>query len=57
MRPLIAFFLCAVGILLPWRLRVWYAETLGWLAQGVYWIYSSLLGIIIKSLKKGKNPQ
>ena len=29
----VAFTLSALGILLPWRARVWYSEGLGWMAQ------------------------
>jgi hypothetical protein len=29
----IALSASAVGVLLPWRARIWYSEGLGWLAQ------------------------
>jgi len=54
MRRWIAFVLCLIGVCLPWRLRVWYGKALGWWAQGVYWIYTGLLKMIVKGLKAGK---
>jgi hypothetical protein len=29
----VAATLSAIGVVLPWRSRVWYSEGLGWLAQ------------------------
>jgi hypothetical protein len=29
----VAFAASALGVLLPWRARVWYSESLGWVAQ------------------------
>ncbi len=53
MRRWFANVLCAIGVLLPWRLRVWYANALGWWAQGVYWLYTTLVKTIVKHLKAG----
>ena len=33
LRIAVAFSLSAVGVLLPWRLRCLFSESLGWLAQ------------------------
>ncbi len=52
MRTWLAFVICLIGLLLPWRLRVLYANMLGWVTQAVYWTYQFLLKIIIQSLKK-----
>lgn len=57
MKRLIALLICTVAILLPWRLRVFFANSLGWIAQGVYWLYFSLMRLIIKNLKKGENDR
>ncbi len=47
----IAWLICVVAVLLPWRLRVWFASALGWGAQGVYWLYARILAVLVKNLK------
>lgn len=54
LRKCMAFFMCLIGLLLPWRLRIIYSEVLGWLFQFIYLNYVTLLNFIIKELKKAK---
>lgn len=57
MRREVAFFICLIAVLLPWRLRVWFANAIGWMAQGVYWIYMKIFKIIIRNLTPSKPPE
>lgn len=52
-RRILAFFLCLTGVLLPWRLRVLYSETLGWLVQFVYMNYIYIIKFILREVEKG----
>lgn len=54
LRRIIAFPLCLAGVLLPWRLRVIYAEGLGWLVQFIYMSYIYTLKFILKELDSAK---
>lgn len=51
----LGFLFCLIGILLPWRLRVLYSELLGWIFQGLYLIYFSLIKFISKNLSAQEN--
>lgn len=55
-RKFFAFLLCAVGLILPWRLRCLYSEILGWITQFFYLNYINLLNLIIAELQKAQ-PQ
>ena len=46
------FIICSIGVILPWRLRIIYAEILGWIAQLIYLIYFSIFKFIIKNLSR-----
>jgi hypothetical protein len=53
-RKSIAFLVCSVGLILPWRLRCLYSEILGWITQFIYLNYIGLLKFIIAELQKAK---
>ncbi len=53
-RKLIAFIICSIGVLLPWRLRCLYIEVLGWITQFFYFSYFFILKFIINELEKAK---
>ena len=54
MRQWFAFLICLLGLVLPWRLRVLYANLLGWVTQGAYRFYQAVMRIIVEGLKKGE---
>jgi len=54
-RRIIAFFICLIGIALPCRIRILYAEFLGWLTQGIYFFYFSIIKFIISHIKVGRS--
>lgn len=54
LRKCIAFFICSLGLILPWRLRCLYSEILGWITQFIYLNYINLLKFIIVELQKAK---
>jgi hypothetical protein len=49
-----AFFVCLIGVLLPWRLRVAYSEIVGWITQFIYYSYFGILNFILKELRKAE---
>jgi len=53
MSRFIAFFTCCLALLLPHRLRCWFAEGLGWLVQGAYFMYYGLLNRLLRELRDG----
>ncbi|HAF95075.1 MAG: hypothetical protein A2X34_00650 [Elusimicrobia bacterium GWC2_51_8] len=55
LRRIMAFPLCLVGVLLPWRLRVIFSECVGWIIQFIYMNYIYTLRFILKELEKAKN--
>ena len=50
-RKIISFFICLVGVLLPWRLRIIYAEVIGWFSQVFFGAYVRSLKLILHLLK------
>ena len=52
MRRILAFLLCALGALLPLRLRVLYSEALGWFAQYYHYLFRSLVTYIVREVEK-----
>jgi hypothetical protein len=46
-----SFFICVVGVLLPWRLRIIYAETIAWTVEVIYYLYFSLFKLVLKNLE------
>ena len=48
----IGFFLCLFAVLLPWRLRILFAEFLGWLTQLIYYTYYCIFNYILRELRK-----
>jgi hypothetical protein len=48
---LIAFFVCLIGLILPFRLRIIFSEILGWFIQFIYFSYFGLFNFILKELK------
>lgn len=55
-KQLAGFMICVVALCLPWRLRVLFAEALGWCFQAVYWLYWSSLRMLLKHLKPQQGP-
>ncbi len=53
-KKIIAFIICGIGVLLPWRLRCIYSEALGWVAQFFYLNYFAILKFIVDELAKAK---
>ena len=51
-RKALAFTICLIGALLPWRLRVLYSELLGWIAQGYHYLFRSLVKLIVDEVRK-----
>jgi hypothetical protein len=51
-RKCLAFFICAIGVLLPWRARIIFSEILGWITQFIYLNYIVILKFIINELEK-----
>lgn len=47
-----AFIVCCIALALPWRLRVIFSSLMGWLAQGLYFLYAGLLNYIVRELRK-----
>ena len=41
-----------IGVLLPWRLRIIYAEIIAWTVQAVYSFYFWLFNLILKNVEK-----
>lgn len=54
MKVVMGFFICLVGIILPWRLRIVYAEGLGWVAQMMHFLYFSFLKFLVKNISRKK---
>ena len=55
MKKLLYFSMCAVGVLLPWRLRNLFAVTLNGIFQTLYRLYFNIVIYILRSLKKDDN--
>ena len=53
-KKIIAFVICGIAVMLPWRLRCLYSEALGWVTQFFYFNYFSILKIILSELEKAK---
>jgi len=51
-RKALAFTICLIGALLPWRLRILYSELLGWIAQGYHYLFRSLVKLIVDEVRK-----
>jgi len=54
MRGWWTLLVCLIGLALPWRLRVAYANLLGWITQGTYWVYGAVMKKLVDNLRKGK---
>jgi hypothetical protein len=55
MKKLLAYIICSIGVLLPWRLRILFAEALGWIAQGMTLAYFFIVRMIIRALSPEKS--
>ncbi len=55
----IAFILCFIGVLLPWRARIIFSDLLGWGVQFVYFSYYGTLNFLLRELKTngGEKPE
>ncbi|MCX5778490.1 MAG: hypothetical protein NTU66_04650 [Elusimicrobia bacterium] len=47
-----SLLVCIIGVLLPWRLRIIYAEIIAWTVQAVYSFYFWLFNLILKNVEK-----
>ncbi len=47
----LAFFVCLIAVLLPYRLRIVFAEFVGWVVQFFYGTYFGIINFILKELK------
>lgn len=56
-RKIMAFILCGIGLILPWKLRCIYIEILGWITQFFYLSYIVILKFILQELQKAKAEQ
>ena len=52
MKRIRSWTVCAVASILPWRLRVMFANLLGWWAQALYGLIYFLTRTIVKALNK-----
>ncbi len=48
----IGFTICLFAVLLPFRLRILFAEFLGWLTQLIYYTYYGIFNYILRELRK-----
>ncbi len=51
---IISFIVCSIGIILPYRLRILYAEIIGWSVHFFYTGYYGTLNYILHELKKNQ---
>lgn len=54
MKRIFIFLFCLIALLLPWRLRVLYANFLAYTFQAIYWLVTCLTRTIVKGLQDGK---
>jgi hypothetical protein len=54
-RKILAFIICSVGVILPWRLRIIYSEILGWVAQAATAAYFYIVRFLVKNLAHPDN--
>jgi len=54
LRRYIAFIICLIAILLPWRLRIIYSEAIGWVGQLLFFVYISIIRFILNEVKVKK---
>ena len=50
----IGFIICIFAVLLPWRIRIIFAEIVGWFVQIFYGVYYGLFNFMLKELRKAK---
>lgn len=48
----IGYFVCAIALMMPWKLRIIFSEILGWITQAIFYTYYGILAFMIKELKK-----
>ncbi|MFA7074258.1 MAG: hypothetical protein WC234_03610 [Endomicrobiaceae bacterium] len=48
------YIICGAALLMPCRLRILYAEFVGWIVQGFYFIYYHIMKTILNGLENGK---
>ncbi|MDP7322305.1 MAG: hypothetical protein QF441_17005 [Bacteriovoracaceae bacterium] len=51
---IIGFIICFFALVLPWRIRIIFAELIGWIVQGFYYAYYGIFNYILKELKKAQ---
>ncbi len=52
---LIALVVCLIAVLLPFRLRIVFAEFVGWVVQFFYATYFGIINFILKELKSAQD--
>lgn len=50
-KTIITYIVCFPALLMPCKLRILYAELLGWILQFLYYIYYSIMKIIFNEIK------
>lgn len=50
-----AGIICSIAMLLPWRLRIIFADALGWAAQLAYLSYYGTLNFLLTELRKAQH--
>ena len=54
MGKVIGLIISFIGLLLPWRLRIFFSEILGWITQFIYFTYYGIFNFILSELRKAK---
>ena len=49
-RRLLGIVICSIGVILPWRMRIWYAELLGWTVQAFYLLHYNMIKFMLHHL-------
>ncbi len=57
MRRIIAFIICTIAVVLPYRLRTIFSEILGWIMQFLYLLYYVIFKCIIDNLVVDKKEK
>lgn len=52
-----AVLICSIAVLLPWKLRCLFAETLGWIAQVFYVSYAKMFKFLAAQLQNEKGKK
>ena len=56
-RKILAFCICSIALILPWRLRCLFSEMIGWVVQFFYLTYIGILKYIVKELEQEQSRE